>query len=113
MFRPEMLQPMGLPEDVRVIAWGLSLERYNRKMKLKTTFREIIADSFLLKQTNNDHVRHCQHPRSVWTQGTRSFLLSCSSLIDQVIIVVSSIHSFTQVDLDLIKRNPICRIGIK
>eukprot|EP01006_Ploeotia_vitrea_P039536 TRINITY_DN66356_c1_g4_i1.p2 TRINITY_DN66356_c1_g4~~TRINITY_DN66356_c1_g4_i1.p2 ORF type:complete len:538 (-),score=326.18 TRINITY_DN66356_c1_g4_i1:69-1661(-) len=27
MFRPEMLQPMGIPEDVRVIAWGLSLER--------------------------------------------------------------------------------------
>ncbi|XP_023007795.1 phenylalanine--tRNA ligase alpha subunit, cytoplasmic [Cucurbita maxima] len=27
MFRPEMLLPMGLPEDVRVIAWGLSLER--------------------------------------------------------------------------------------
>ena len=27
VFRPEMLLPMGLPEDVRVIAWGLSLER--------------------------------------------------------------------------------------
>ena len=27
MFRPEMLQPLGLPENVRVIAWGLSLER--------------------------------------------------------------------------------------
>lgn len=27
IFRPEMLQPMGLPENVRVIAWGLSLER--------------------------------------------------------------------------------------
>ncbi|CAI5469711.1 unnamed protein product [Closterium sp. Yama58-4] len=27
MFRPEMLQPMGLPDDVSVIAWGLSLER--------------------------------------------------------------------------------------
>eukprot|EP01125_Pyxidicula_operculata_P006331 TRINITY_DN219_c0_g1_i1.p1 TRINITY_DN219_c0_g1~~TRINITY_DN219_c0_g1_i1.p1 ORF type:complete len:509 (-),score=125.57 TRINITY_DN219_c0_g1_i1:120-1646(-) len=27
MFRPEMLIPMGLPPDVRVIAWGLSLER--------------------------------------------------------------------------------------
>eukprot|EP01024_Parvocaulis_polyphysoides_P008791 TRINITY_DN12633_c0_g2_i1.p1 TRINITY_DN12633_c0_g2~~TRINITY_DN12633_c0_g2_i1.p1 ORF type:complete len:502 (+),score=95.40 TRINITY_DN12633_c0_g2_i1:127-1632(+) len=27
MFRPEMLRPMGLSEDVRVIAWGLSLER--------------------------------------------------------------------------------------
>jgi len=27
MFRPEMLRPMGLPDDVVVIAWGLSLER--------------------------------------------------------------------------------------
>lgn len=27
MFRPEMLQPMGLPEDVNVLGWGLSLER--------------------------------------------------------------------------------------
>ncbi|MEQ2174884.1 hypothetical protein GOODEAATRI_012333 [Goodea atripinnis] len=26
VFRPEMLLPMGLPEDVSVIAWGLSLE---------------------------------------------------------------------------------------
>lgn len=30
MFRPEMLRPMGLPEDVSVIAWGLSLERWAR-----------------------------------------------------------------------------------
>jgi len=28
IFRPEMLLPMGLPEDVNVIAWGLSLERF-------------------------------------------------------------------------------------
>ncbi|KAF1744059.1 hypothetical protein MXB_3398 [Myxobolus squamalis] len=27
MFRREMLDPMGLPQDVNVIAWGLSLER--------------------------------------------------------------------------------------
>lgn len=27
VFRPEMLQPMGFPEDVTVIAWGLGLER--------------------------------------------------------------------------------------
>ena len=27
MFRPEMLLPMGLPTDVRVIAFGLGLER--------------------------------------------------------------------------------------
>ncbi|KAF9008942.1 phenylalanine-tRNA ligase [Cyathus striatus] len=27
MFRPEMLEPMGFPKDVRVYGWGLSLER--------------------------------------------------------------------------------------
>lgn len=27
IFRPEMLRPMGLPENVVVAAWGLSLER--------------------------------------------------------------------------------------
>lgn len=27
VFRPEMLLPMGLPDGVNVIAWGLSLER--------------------------------------------------------------------------------------
>lgn len=27
MFRPEMLRPMGIPEGVNVIAWGLGLER--------------------------------------------------------------------------------------
>jgi len=27
IFRPEMLEPMGLPKEVNVIAWGLSLER--------------------------------------------------------------------------------------
>jgi len=34
MFRPEMLRPMGLPEDVRVIAWGLSLERWEQTANL-------------------------------------------------------------------------------
>ena len=27
VFRPEMLRPMGFPEGVSVIAWGMSLER--------------------------------------------------------------------------------------
>jgi len=27
VFRPEFLRPMGLPENISVIAWGLSLER--------------------------------------------------------------------------------------
>lgn len=27
MFRPEMLEPMGIPSNVRALGWGLSLER--------------------------------------------------------------------------------------
>jgi phenylalanyl-tRNA synthetase alpha chain len=27
MFRPEMLEPMGIPKDMRVYGFGLSLER--------------------------------------------------------------------------------------
>ncbi|XWS67915.1 hypothetical protein CRYUN_Cryun04dG0045900 [Craigia yunnanensis] len=61
IFRPEMLLPMGFPEDVRVIAWGLSLER----------------PTMILHGIDNirDRFGH-------------------------------------KVDLSLIKRNPICRLGI-
>ena len=38
IFRPEMLLPMGLPENVSVIAWGLSLERY-----VSLTLKDIIS----------------------------------------------------------------------
>ncbi|KAL1208145.1 Phenylalanine--tRNA ligase alpha subunit, cytoplasmic [Cardamine amara subsp. amara] len=61
MFRPEMLLPMGLPEDVRVIAWGLSLERPTMILYGIGNIRDLFGH---------------------------------------------------KVDLDLIKRNPICRIGI-
>ena len=37
VFRPEMLLPMGLPENVSVIAWGLSLERLSMKILTKIT----------------------------------------------------------------------------
>ena len=65
MFRPEMLQPMGLPEDVRVIAWGLSLERYNRKIKTfidmfflyPRKFADILFWFCFIKQTNNDLIQ--------------------------------------------------------
>ncbi|XP_010555299.1 PREDICTED: phenylalanine--tRNA ligase alpha subunit, cytoplasmic [Tarenaya hassleriana] len=61
MFRPEMLLPMGLPEDVRVIAWGLSLERPTMILYHIDNIRDLFGH---------------------------------------------------KVDLNLIKQNPICRIGI-
>ena len=43
MFRPEMLQAMGLPEDMRVYGWGLSLERPTMiKYKVKN-IRELLG----------------------------------------------------------------------
>ncbi|XP_010243074.1 PREDICTED: phenylalanine--tRNA ligase alpha subunit, cytoplasmic [Nelumbo nucifera] len=61
MFRPEMLLPMGLPEDVRVIAWGLSLERPTMILYGIDNIRDLFGH---------------------------------------------------KVDLSLIKRNPICRLGV-
>ncbi|KAL6970520.1 phenylalanine--tRNA ligase [Sarracenia purpurea var. burkii] len=62
MFRPEMLLPMGLPEDVRVIAWGLSLERPTMILYGVDNIRDLFGH---------------------------------------------------KVDLSLIKKNPICRLGIE
>merc|ERR1712232_1352113 len=51
VFRPEMLLPMGLPEDVTVVAWGIGLERraallYNvRSIKDLFSFQQDIASS--------------------------------------------------------------------
>ncbi|KAI9123589.1 hypothetical protein K1719_004889 [Acacia pycnantha] len=62
MFRPEMLRPMGLPEDVQVIAWGLSLERPTMILYGIDNIRDLFGH---------------------------------------------------KVDLGLIRRNPICRLGIE
>ena len=61
IFRPEMLRPMGLPEDVTVIAWGLSLERPTMILYGVDNIRDLFGH---------------------------------------------------KVDLDMMKTNPICRIGL-
>jgi phenylalanyl-tRNA synthetase alpha chain len=43
VFRPEMLLPMGLPPNVRVIAWGLSLERPTMIKYGISNIRELIG----------------------------------------------------------------------
>ena len=39
-----MLRPMGFPEDVRVIAWGLSLERPTMISFAKPNIRALFGD---------------------------------------------------------------------
>lgn len=49
VFRPEMLRPMGLPEDVTVIAWGLSLERPTMIKYSLDNIRELFGHKVDLK----------------------------------------------------------------
>lgn len=53
MFRPEMLLPMGLPENVRVIAWGLSLERPTMIKYGINNIRDLIGPKVDLKMVQN------------------------------------------------------------
>ena len=53
MFRPEMLLPMGLPEDVNVIAWGLSLERPTMIMFGIDNIRDLFGSKMQLQSVKN------------------------------------------------------------
>ncbi len=51
IFRPEMLRPMGLPDGVRVIAWGLSLERPTMIKYRIANIRELFGHKAALERT--------------------------------------------------------------
>mmetsp|Transcript_14676 Transcript_14676/g.41749 ORF Transcript_14676/g.41749 Transcript_14676/m.41749 type:complete len:513 (-) Transcript_14676:159-1697(-) len=53
IFRPEMLRPMGLPEDVVVIAWGLSLERPTMIKYNISNIRELVGHKLDLNFVEN------------------------------------------------------------
>eukprot|EP00128_Syssomonas_multiformis_P002362 Colp12_sorted_trinity150504_noHs@7044 len=56
VFRPEMLQPMGLPEDVVVIAWGLSLERPTMIKYGIDNIRELMGYRVNLSMVHNNPI---------------------------------------------------------
>ncbi|KAK4467993.1 hypothetical protein MN116_008174 [Schistosoma mekongi] len=51
LFRPEMLRPMGLPEGLSVIAWGLSLERPTMIRYGYKNIRDLIGPKIDLNMT--------------------------------------------------------------
>jgi len=53
IFRPEMLAPMGLPPNVRVIAWGLSLERPTMIKYRISNIRDLFGHQTDVNQTKN------------------------------------------------------------
>lgn len=53
MFRPEMLLPMGYPEDVRVIGWGISLERPVMIERKMNNIRDLVGHKVDLSFVRN------------------------------------------------------------
>jgi len=54
IFRPEMLLPMGLPENVNVIAWGLSLERPTMIKYKIDNIRDLVGHKVNLKMVQEN-----------------------------------------------------------
>ena len=65
VFRPEMLLPMGLPEDVKVIAWGLSLERPTMIKYGLNNIRDLVGHRVDLKmfEQQQEQMNSCKHTR--------------------------------------------------
>lgn len=53
MFRPEMLRPMGLPEGVNVLGWGLSLERPTMIRYAVKDIRELVGHKVPISSVEN------------------------------------------------------------
>ena len=56
VFRPEMLRPMGLPADVNVLGWGLSLERPTMIEYDIQNIRELFGHKVEISTTKNNKI---------------------------------------------------------
>ncbi|XP_023217393.1 phenylalanine--tRNA ligase alpha subunit-like [Centruroides sculpturatus] len=56
IFRPEMLLPMGLPKQVTVIAWGLSLERPTMIKYGIDNIRDLVGHKVNLQMVYNNPI---------------------------------------------------------
>lgn len=56
IFRPEMLRPMGFPEDVSVIAWGLGLERPTMIQFGISNIKELLGPYVSLKKVKESPI---------------------------------------------------------
>ncbi|XP_065576867.1 phenylalanine--tRNA ligase alpha subunit-like isoform X2 [Artemia franciscana] len=56
LFRPEMLLPMGLPEGVNVIAWGLSLERPTMIKYCINNIRDLVGPRVNLEMVHENPI---------------------------------------------------------
>lgn len=64
VFRPEMLRPMGIPEGVSVIAWGLSLERPTMILYQVRQIRDLVGHKVDIEQTKTNPICRLDKPRN-------------------------------------------------
>ena len=105
MFRPEMLEPMGLPADVRVLGFGLSLERPTMIRCVWSLYVDLASHSRLTRPHTDT-----ASPTSVTSSGTRYM---CSLLLRTLLGTVSSAHTQSflarQVPLEMIEKSAAVR----
>lgn len=65
VFRPEMLEPMGLPKDVSVIAWGLSLERPTMIYYGVDNIRDLFGHKVNIATTKKNPICYIQNEDNV------------------------------------------------
>ena len=66
VFRPEMLEPMGLPKDVSVIAWGLSLERPTMIYYNIRNIRDLFGHKVNINDTRRNPICYIQPLADKW-----------------------------------------------
>jgi phenylalanyl-tRNA synthetase alpha chain len=62
VFRPEMLLPMGLPKDITVLAWGLSLERPTMIASGIKNIRELVGHKVPIKNIRENAISKLSLP---------------------------------------------------
>ncbi|KAJ3312801.1 hypothetical protein HDU76_002805 [Blyttiomyces sp. JEL0837] len=67
MFRPEVLRPLGLPDDVSVIAWGISLERPTMIKYGYDDIRELLGHKVNIKMVQENPI--CRLDKKMGREG--------------------------------------------
>jgi len=115
LFRPEMLLPMGLPSDVRVIAWGLSLERPTMIKFGIDNIRDLVGHKVNLQMVQENPL--CRLDKST-TPGYKSRLVKLEERQEKILTrlhaILNELQEFqnhcTTVQIVSNTRNPLLSI---
>lgn len=115
VFRPEMLLPMGLPNDVSVIAWGLSLERPTMIKYGINNIRDLVGHKIDLKMVQENPLcrldKDNRRPLSAFFNITENRWNEIESKLGSLVSRVSRLRQ--QVGLTPVKKDAFTSLGEK